>query len=171
MICCVTGHRPQGFPFPYDSENERMEWYELILYHELEKLVKKGYTHFISGMAQGADLDFANAVSLLKVEYEVTLEAAIPYSNQAKSWPEEAFFRYLDLLDECDVKTVLSETFYRGCLQVRNRYMVDHSDLVLAIWNGTKKGGTWNTICYAQKIGKPIQYIMLNDLKFDYSSL
>jgi hypothetical protein len=45
--------------------------------------------------------------------------------------------------------------------------MVDHANLVLAVWNGQKKGGTWNTICYAQKIGKPIRYILLNHLQFE----
>ena len=166
MICCVTGHRPQGFPFPYDDALGKKDFYELILFHEIEKLVEKGYTHFISGMAQGVDLDFAHAVTLLKYEYQITLEAAIPYRNQAKSWKEPYIDQYLRLLEDCDVKTVLSEIFYRGCFQARNQYMVDRADLVLAVWNGQKKGGTWNTICYAQKIGKPIQYILLNHLQF-----
>lgn len=39
--------------------------------------------------------------------------------------------------------------------------MVDHSLLVLAIWNGMEKGGTWNTIRYARQKEKAIQYIRL----------
>ena len=42
--------------------------------------------------------------------------------------------------------------------------MVDKSDLVLAIWNGEKKGGTWDTIKYAQKQGKTVKYIMLSEI-------
>ncbi len=48
-------------------------------------------------------------------------------------------------------------------MQKRNEYMVDKSNLVLAIWNGDKSGGTWNTIKYAMKKGKNIRYIMLNE--------
>ena len=49
-------------------------------------------------------------------------------------------------------------------MQKRNRYMVDKSDIILAIWNGEKSGGTWNTIEYAQKKGKKIIYIMLSEI-------
>lgn len=50
-------------------------------------------------------------------------------------------------------------------MQKRNEYMVDKSDLVFAIWNRERLGGTWNTIKYAVKKGKSIRYIMLNEIK------
>jgi predicted Rossmann fold nucleotide-binding protein DprA/Smf involved in DNA uptake len=51
-----------------------------------------------------------------------------------------------------------------GCLELgysktkkayldRNAFMVDHSNVVIAFWNG-EKGGTWQTIQYALKIGR-----------------
>lgn len=45
-------------------------------------------------------------------------------------------------------------------LQIRNKYMVDKSDILLAIWNGDKSG-TKNCIDYAEQIGKSIDYILL----------
>ena len=56
-------------------------------------------------------------------------------------------------------------------MQKRNRYMVDNSDLVLAVWNGEKRGGTWYTIDYALKKGKPVRYIMLKDISPEYSTI
>ena len=45
---------------------------------------------------------------------------------------------------------------------VRNDYMVDHSDLVLAIWNGEQSGGTWHTIQYAKTKGKQVDIIKVD---------
>lgn len=43
----------------------------------------------------------------------------------------------------------------------RNRYMVDKSDIVIAVFYGIEKGGTWHTINYAQKNKKLIEFINL----------
>ena len=40
----------------------------------------------------------------------------------------------------------------------RNKYMVDKSDIVVAVWNGSK-GGTANTVKYAKQSGKTIKQI------------
>ncbi len=40
-------------------------------------------------------------------------------------------------------------------MQVRNEYMVDRADLVLALWNGTP-GGTGNCVRYARTRGVPV---------------
>ena len=40
-------------------------------------------------------------------------------------------------------------------MQKRNRYMVDNSDIVIAVWDGTP-GGTENTVRYAEKLGRKI---------------
>ena len=34
--------------------------------------------------------------------------------------------------------------------------MVDHCDVLLAVWDGKKIGRTWLTVKYAQSIGKEI---------------
>lgn len=40
--------------------------------------------------------------------------------------------------------------------QLRNEHMVDTSDIVYCYWNGEEQGGTWNTVRYARKVGKPV---------------
>ena len=49
-------------------------------------------------------------------------------------------------------------------VQVRNKYMVDNSDMVIACWNGDCIGGTWNTIRYAMNNNKIIICINPEDL-------
>ncbi len=47
-------------------------------------------------------------------------------------------------------------------LDNRNKYMVNNSDYVLAVWNGSS-GGTYNCIKYAKKQNKKIDYIIIGD--------
>ena len=112
-------------------------------------------------------MDFAQSVIVLRNQYEyegITLEAALPYPvNPAKQLKNCLGTREL-VLSECNLKHTVSDHYFRGCMAKRNRYMVDKADLVLAIWNGHESGGTWNTIQYARSKGKPIRYIMLNEL-------
>ena len=164
MTCCVTGARPENFPFLYNGSVEYALYFE-ELSDKIKDLICEGYTHFISGMARGVDLDFCRLVYMLKSDDLITLEAAISYPDQAEKWKFRDRFRYHNLLKKCDIKTIVSSSYTFDCMQKRNQYMVDHSDLVLAVWNGEKKGGTWNTIRYAQKVGKPIRFLMLNEIK------
>ena len=52
----------------------------------------------------------------------------------------------------------ISHDYYNGCLQKRNRYMVDHATHLLAVYDG-QPGGTASTIRYARKKGLEITII------------
>lgn len=168
--CCVTGHRPKGFPFNYEAKDSiEMALYQEALAHKIKKLMRRGYASFITGMAKGVDLDFAWHVlrfreTIFRDILDITLEAAIPYPSQSKSWQEPYIDDYEYILKYCDTRTIVSPAYRAGCEQRRNEYMVDKSDLVLAVWNGVRQGGTWNTIRYAQKVGKTIEIIYLHDI-------
>ena len=60
-----------------------------------------------------------------------------------------------ETLENCDEVVVLSAEYYPGCMYLRNRYMVDNADVVIAHFNGAK-GGTMYTLSYAKKNKKSI---------------
>ncbi len=173
MICCVTGHRPKGFPFAYGFSDEickdtvistSFEAYKARLQKEVERLIDEGYTHFISGMADGVDLDFADCVIQNRLSGKnIFLEAALPCPASSKTLNDGKQNRKSYILNHADLIYNVSGHYYSGCMQKRNQYMVDRADLVLAIWNGEEKGGTWNTIKYAQKVCRTVRYITLSD--------
>ncbi len=158
MTCCVTGHRPQGFPFERDASNHSFAVYMFELKQKIEYLIKSGCTQFITGMAEGADLDFAEAVLELKDNYpNITLTAALPYPLSSRVKQD----RKSEILKAVDTMREVSDHYFKGCMQKRNRYMVDNSDILIAVWNGEERGGTWDTIKYARRQNKKIIYIML----------
>lgn len=59
MICCVTGHRPEGFLFPRDETDLRYTEYLKKLQADIKKLTEMGCDIFITGMADGADMVYA----------------------------------------------------------------------------------------------------------------
>lgn len=137
-FCCVTGHRtiPAG----------RKSFIRNALEKAVLSAVGQGYTHFISGFASGVDLMFADIVAEMKKTYPITLEAAIPYPDRMKT-PDETFQR---LIGCCDVVKIHSDHYFKGCYEVRNRYMVDSAGLVIAVWDGWVSGGTAATVRYAK---------------------
>ena len=161
MICCVTGHRPKGFSFPRTMENPLFVNYLEEIKQAVEDMVSKGYSHFISGMAEGADLDFAASVlSAREIHPHIILEAALPYPYVPRQTPLVGLETGRDkILPLCDRVVEVSTHYFKGCMQKRNRYMVDSADIVLAIWNGEHSGGTWNTIQYAVLTGKDVRFI------------
>lgn len=157
--CCVTGHRPQGFPWEYaDTQCSAHKKYKKFLIDKISSLVNDGFSRFISGGAIGVDMDFADAVLHLRntIFPNIQLEVAVPCQGQDLKWRTADKERYRAILEKADKVTILSEHYTRFCMQKRNEYMVDNSDLVLAFWNDETSGGTYNTISYAKRKNKPL---------------
>ncbi len=147
--CCFTGHRPDKLPWGLDERDPRCAALKRSLTRELEALYRRGFRHFISGMAMGCDLYFAEAALALREAYpEITVEGAVPCPTQAQRWPEALRRRWRNILDRCDLETMVQQNYDRWCMLRRDRYLVDRSAAVLAVFNGTP-GGTQYTLNYA----------------------
>jgi len=171
--CCFTGHRPQKLPWGYDEEWEDCVKLKLKLACEIEAMRQKGVTTFISGMAIGVDMWAAEIVLDLKRAYPqdtIKLIAAIPFEGQANKWSNEYRERYFDILAQADQEVIFQEHYTKNCMHERNRYMVDNSAFMIAVYNG-EKGGTANTLKYAESKGLNIVIINPNDLSRDEKPL
>jgi uncharacterized phage-like protein YoqJ len=151
--CCFTGHRPAKLPWRYNEEDPRALKLKQRMADAVELAYEQGYRHFICGMAQGCDLYFCECVLTLRTRHpEVTVEAAVPCPTQADAWPEAQKARYRDLVAACDFETMVSAQYTPSCMQRRDRYMVDHSGLLIAAFDGSS-GGTRYTVEYALRRG------------------
>lgn len=145
--CMVTGHR--------NLPAEKTEYIKEQLRREVLQAIGDGYTHFISGFAQGADLVFADIIVEFKKDHPITLEAAIPYRNRVNTKDPE----FQRLLSMCDIAGVHSEEYSPGCFFKRNRIMVQLSNRVIAVYDGRGSGGTLATMRYAHTMEKEVRVI------------
>lgn len=154
MIAAFTGYRPEKMPFTESDSDECYLHFRKREMQVIKRLVERGCTHFISGMARGFDTWVAEDVLLLKRGNKaLTLECAIPYPDQSKGWGTEDQKRREDIISKADMRTLISESYTKGCFHARNRYMVDRADVVVCAYNG-QNGGTAYTVDYALKQDK-----------------
>lgn len=155
MTCAFSGHRPEKLPWGNDQSDPRCGALKLKMEAELRHLCDRGVTRFLCGMARGTDLYYVEILASLKAEYPITVEAVIPCPSQAERWAEEQRKDYLRLLGCCDKTTVLEERYSEGCMLRRNRYMIEHADILLTVFDGTP-GGTAAAVRYAKARGVEI---------------
>lgn len=155
MIVAFTGHRPDklgGYKLPnpiYTKVCQRID--RALGDLQPEKV--------ISGMALGVD-QWAAYIALKK---KIPFIAAVPFEGQENAWPFQSQHLYRILLRNAHEKVIVSPGGYSADkMQIRNIWMVDHCDKLIAIWDGTK-GGTGNCIEYAKSINKNILYINPKD--------
>ena len=162
LTCCFTGHRPEKLPWGLNEGDPRCSAIKRSLSREIEGLYRRGFRHFISGMAMGCDLYFAEAALELREEYpDLSVEGAVPCPTQADRWPEDQRRRWRDILQRCDLETVVQRHYDRYCMLRRDRYMVDRSAAILAVFDGTS-GGTQYTLNYA--MDKKLEILLLDPL-------
>lgn len=150
--CCFTGHRPGRLPWGDCETDPRCLALKGQIAEAVARTYAEGYRHFICGMAQGTDQYFCEAVlALRKTHPDLTVEAAVPFAGQADRWPAAARRRYQALLNQCNFETVIQHHYTAGCMNRRNRYMVDHASFLIAAYDGQASGGTRSTLAYAMR--------------------
>ena len=160
--CCFTGHRTDKLPWGEEETDPRCTELKQSITREITSLYQRGFRHFISGMAMGCDLYFAEAVLSLRRAYPgLSLEGAVPCPTQAGRWPTDQRRRWRDILDRCDLETVVQQHYDRFCMHRRDRYMVDRSSVILAVFDGTT-GGTLSTLNYA--MDKKLEILLLDPI-------
>jgi uncharacterized phage-like protein YoqJ len=167
MIVSFTGHRPNKLDNDYDLVTPMVleikdKMRKVLLAHKPEAV--------ITGMALGIDTLAAD----IAIEENIPFIAAIPFKGQGLNWPDKSRERYGRTLCKaigiyvCD-KSMMCNAYYeyqelpfsqldswqvaKYCNQ-RNRWMVDESQALIGVYDGSLSGGTYNTIQYAKKVKK-----------------
>jgi uncharacterized phage-like protein YoqJ len=138
-VMAISGHRPV-----------KMGGYTLAAKQALvdfatEVLREAQPSKVISGMALGVDQAMAWAARRLDIPFV----AAVPFEGQEHYWPLASQREYWELMASAAGKVVVSDnTHVIDAFQHRNVWMVDNSEALLALWDGSS-GGTANCVNYA----------------------
>ena len=156
-ICAFTGHRPKSFPWKYDETAPGCILLKESLTTQIMALADSGVTDWLSGMALGVDLYCAQIVlDLQKKNPALKLHCVLPCKNQESKWTASMQEKYHSILEQADNVAYVSRTYHRNCMLERNRYLVDHSSVLLAVYNGVFRSGTGMTVRYAIERGRDV---------------
>lgn len=159
--CAFTGHRPSGFDFGYDEDNEHCRRIKRELKDAVTALCFEGYTAFYVGMAEGVDIWAAEClISLLEFFPKLEIFAVIPFRGQIHGMTDAYKSRYERIIEYASQTFIISEEYTKNCFRARNYFMVEQSDTLIAVYDNSKAlTGTGQTVRYAEGKGKRIIYI------------
>lgn len=138
---CFTGHR--------HLLQDKRDTLSLLIDQAVSEAYQNGYRRFLCGGALGFDTLAAKRIILSRsIHPDIKLTLVIPCENQSMHWSKEDQAVYRDIRQQADEVIILSPVYYQGCMQTRNRYMVDHSSLCIC-YLFSFRGGTAYTVRYA----------------------
>lgn len=167
-IACFTGHRPKDLPWGYNNSDNRRLRYLKALDDLISRVIKEdGANIFLDGMAIGVDQDAALLV-LGKKNEDIKLKCILPCPDQEKMWSRDEQNTYHKILDLADNVTYLNNRYTPTCMKERNEYMVNHSSILIAVYDKAKRAsGTAQTIRLAKEKGNKIYILNPHNMKVE----
>ena len=143
-ICTVSffGHRQMGDVFKIEKQLE-------ALIREL--LLTKEYVEFLVGRDGEFDQLVSSTIRRCKRntrDDNSALVLVLPYATAEYRNNEQSFHEYYDEIEICAAS---AEKHFKSAHQIRNRSMVDRSDLVIFCVEHNS-GGAYQTMQYARKV-------------------
>lgn len=155
--CAFTGHRPQKLPWRRDEAAPGCVALKEALAAQIAALVEDGYTEFLTGMAEGVDMWAAQIVLSLRVTNpKLRLHCILPCAEQSERWSAASREQYRTILEQADSIIFVNRVDNKNCMLERDRFLVSYASLVLAVYNGERRGGTAATVRYARKLGREL---------------
>lgn len=167
---CFSGHRPEKLPDKGDINSNAVRAVMSIINMEIINSISEGYTRFITGMSRGVDLWAGEMVAELKCQgQQLELIAALPYPDFTANFTGKSGWAAGHILANADKVYTISPAYDKDCMRLRNKYMVDNSDKLVAVYCDSRSG-TGQTIRLAEKAGIGVRIIRLEPF-FDLCGL
>ena len=139
-----TGHRADSLPWGFNESSDECLKLKAGLLRAIRCAYTEGKRCFLSGMASGVDIYAAEAVLQLRETLPgIALVCVFPCPSR----------------DSRSV-IVLSSEYCAGCMKRRNRFLVENASMLIAVYDGRRTGGTFQTVGMAARRG--LRTVILN---------
>lgn len=123
MVVAFTGYRPEKMPFVESKKDEAYLKFRKRQLQVIERLIERGCTHFISGVAMGFDTWVAEDIlALQKNNSSLELECAIPFPGQADRWSTSDQKRRYKILTHATSSVIVCEHYSSNCFLYSERH-------------------------------------------------
>lgn len=142
----ITGHRP-----------EKVGKYEPLVRQALRVAYEDlGAYRVIQGMASGVDLWAASEAFHANIPFVAVRPWAGHKPRRLDKVAYEMAVKHAD-----EVVNVSDAEEYPGpwAYHERNHWMVHRCNILIAVWDGSETGGTYECLTYAEKMKTPVYYI------------
>lgn len=162
--CAITGHRPTRFKWKYNENNNGCKRLKKRIRDQIVLLYEKGVRQFYVGGGLGVDMWAGEIVLRLKEQPEysdIELVVVLPFPNHDEQWDTRSRERLAFLIRHSAEHTIIGKAAVRESYLQRSRYMVDHTDCLLAVYDNTKDphSEVFQAVNYAEKMTIPIIFI------------
>ncbi|MCQ2413647.1 MAG: SLOG family protein [Clostridia bacterium] len=147
-VCSFTGHRqiPESDRAPLSD----------LLKRAIAYAYEKDCKEFLTGGAIGFDTLAAREVVLFRITHpDVKLRLILPCTDQDRHWDEKQKSSYRYLLSVADDVVYLRDEYTPDCMKLRNRYLADACDMLVAYITHDRSGAS-QTARMAREQGKPV---------------
>jgi len=159
--CAITGQRPTRFKWKYNENNNGCKRLKKRMRDQFILLYEKGVRRFYVGGALGVDLWAGEIILRLKEQLEygdMELIVTLPFPGHDEEWDARSRERLAFLIRHSAECITIGKIACRESFLQRNRYMVNHADCVLAVYDNDRniRSGTGQTVHYAEIKSLPI---------------
>ncbi len=165
--CCFTGHRRRDLPFGGDTSKQGVRNLISTIHLLCREAYSRGIRTFITGMAEGADMICGSVIMDIIGSGEcpgTRLVCALPYEGHIREikLPRDRYV-YSLLMQAASAVVVTGDIGDSGRYRERNRFMVENSSALIAVYKEKQRGsGTLQTINMAKRSGLDIHIIDLD---------
>lgn len=159
--CAITGHRPTRFKWKYQEHYAGCKRLKKRLRDQFALLYEQGVRRFYVGGALGVDMWAGEILLRMKEQPEyrdLNLQLVLPCEGHDYKWDKRNKTRMAFLRTHCTATMIVSDGLSPEDFRERNEYMVDHADVLMAVYDNDRsiRSGTGMTVNYAKKKGLPI---------------